>query len=187
MTPPGNTQHRNTHQRSADPEAAPSDPPERGRRPILPQPLFGAATITGIAAWLLVVGLSDPAAYPGWYRCPLDAATGLLCPGCGSTRATHALLNAQPLMSLRNNPLVILLGLPALAVLLRSAALRIMGRSPALDRLPGWTGYAVLAIVLSFWLVRNIPLDALEPLRPLPATHEHATPPAETPPDTPTG
>ncbi len=141
----------------------------------LPERLVAVATLIGIAAWLLIAGLNEPIDFPAWYRCPLHAMTGVLCPGCGSTRATHALLNADPALSLRNNPLFILLAVPALALLVRGAVLRAAGRESTVRFLPGWTGYAVLALVLGFWIARNIPLAVLEPLRPVGA-HHHADP-----------
>jgi hypothetical protein len=173
MTPPAS---ENPAPHSDRPERLP-DPTTSQRRPIarIPAPLIGLATLAGIAAWLLIVGLKHPADFPAWYHCPFHLMTGLHCPGCGSTRATHALLNADPLGSLRNNPLLIVLGVPALLILARSAILRV-ARKPITDPiaawgLPGWTGYAVLALVLSFWITRNIPHTALEPLRPIETHH----------------
>ena len=37
--------------------------------------------------------------------CPLNAATGLYCPGCGNTRALHALVHLDWLGMLNYNPL----------------------------------------------------------------------------------
>jgi hypothetical protein len=70
--------------------------------------------------WLLVVGAMVVAlglAVVGWFeprgqiffpRCWLHEHTGLLCPGCGSTRALHALLHGDVASAWKLNPLAVL-------------------------------------------------------------------------------
>ncbi len=48
--------------------------------------------------------LSDTAFHP---VCPMYAILGIPCPGCGMTRATHALLEGRVAESLYYNPLAI--------------------------------------------------------------------------------
>lgn len=48
--------------------------------------------------------------------CPSRWLTGLFCPGCGSTRALHALLHADLGGALAMNPMLVV-SLPAVAVL----------------------------------------------------------------------
>jgi hypothetical protein len=48
--------------------------------------------------------------------CPLHAATGLWCPLCGATRATHALLHGDLVTALHDNALYVL-GLPVFVLL----------------------------------------------------------------------
>ena len=90
--------------------------------------------------------------------CLFYRLTGLYCPGCGSGRAVSAVLHGQFLKALACNPLLFLLGIPALVVFFHEY-LRLI--------VPGWglkpvavsqrvaTGCVVL--VLLFWIVRNIP------------------------------
>lgn len=47
--------------------------------------------------------------------CPVHAMTGLICPGCGMTRAVHALVSGDVLLALRSNAMVLVL-LPVVAV-----------------------------------------------------------------------
>jgi Protein of unknown function (DUF2752) len=70
--------------------------------------------ITG--AWAMACLLVMAAVYsfpPGQYsfypRCPFYAATHLLCPGCGSTRALYALLHGDPGAALHYNAMFTLL------------------------------------------------------------------------------
>jgi hypothetical protein len=85
--------------------------------------------------------------------CPLHAMTGLWCPFCGSTRAAHALLHADPATAMRNNVLFVL-ALPVLAGLWWRW--RAPGRAPArpLPRPVWWAG---VVAVLAFGVLRNLP------------------------------
>ena len=55
-------------------------------------------TITGVTIAAMLGGLAivyrfPPAEYSFYPRCPIYLTTHWLCPGCGSTRALHALLH----------------------------------------------------------------------------------------------
>lgn len=78
----------------------------------------------GIGAILVAVVLwqVDPnAPGNGLPPCPFLALTGLYCPGCGSTRALHALLHGDLGHALAMNPLLVL-SLPLLALMAINAA-----------------------------------------------------------------
>lgn len=93
--------------------------------------------------------------------CPLHAITGLWCPFCGSTRATHLLLHGDVSSALHDNvlfvsaiPLVVLLGL------YRAAA----GR-PVRRPLPPVIRWLLLALGTVFTVLRNLPAGSwLAPL-----------------------
>lgn len=78
-------------------------------------------------------------------KCPLHTLSGLHCPGCGMTRATHAMLHGDPLAAFRFNPLVMLL----LPTGLAAWALR--------WKIGAKTAWALAAAVLAFGILRNIP------------------------------
>ena len=78
--------------------------------------------------------------------CFFHQLTGILCPGCGSTRALHAMIHGDVLRSLHNNALL----LPALAVILSLAAFPRLAVNRRFVT-------AVLAIVVAFMILRNIP------------------------------
>ena len=112
----------------------------------------------GIAApALLILGLV-------WFRrgghllCPLYELTGLYCPGCGSGRAAQALLRGDLAAAFGHNALAFLLGLPC-AVLLVWEYLRFVFPGLHLKKpvLPRWAGSAALALIMGFWLLRNLP------------------------------
>ncbi len=97
----------------------------------------------------------------GGLLCLFYEATGLYCPGCGSGRAALALLHGHPLKAFGHNPLLFLLG-PPCGVLLVWEYLRFVFPGLGLRRisLPAWVGRTALALILGFWLLRNIPAFA---------------------------
>lgn len=119
------------------------------------------------AAPVLTAGAALAAATALWFLdpttrriplCPLHAMTGLWCPLCGSTRASHALIHAEPAAALQYNALFVA-ALPLLALLwwrwLRSPVAR--PAAPALPRPVFWTG---IALVLAFGVLRNLPMGS---------------------------
>ena len=114
-----------------------------------------AAGAVPVAATALVYAVNPEV--PGHYpTCPFLALTGYYCPGCGSARALHALLHGDPALALKRNPLVVaaVAGLLAYAVawtVKRGRGHRLLW-SP-----PNWLLYSVLGVVLTFWVLRNVP------------------------------
>lgn len=108
-----------------------------------------------VAAILLALCLLAGGSPPGsmWLpRCPFYEGTGLLCYGCGSTRALQALAQGHLLHSLRCNALL----LPALAWLVALCSLK--GHAFALAT------YGGLGALGVFMALRNLPFA--EFLRP---------------------
>jgi hypothetical protein len=130
-----------------------------------------AGAVAGVVAGGGLVGLLwvvDPAAAEWFPPCPFHALTGLHCPGCGTLRATHALLNGRPLAALLLNPLYMLLLGAILAGGFRRtvAALRRQPSVPlsAMVR-PAWiVGLAV--VICAYWVVRNLPWSPFTLLAP---------------------
>jgi hypothetical protein len=116
---------------------------------------------------LAVIGLGCAAvlyffnpATNGFYPvCRFHQLTGLNCPGCGATRACHALLHGDLAAAFRDNALFVL-SLPAL--LLRGgwlAFVRYRGRSAGSWLPPNWA-WSLLMIALVFAVLRNLPAFA---------------------------
>jgi hypothetical protein len=111
--------------------------------------------VLGLVTLGLLLAHFPPDQHPFYPRCVFEAQTGWLCPGCGSFRALHALTQGDFARALRSN-LLLTVGLPVIAVWV---ALALWRRDlPVLSRgVPGWLGWATLAILLLFSLVRNLP------------------------------
>ncbi|HRQ87604.1 MAG TPA: DUF2752 domain-containing protein, partial [Bacteroidia bacterium] len=122
-----------------------------------------AATLAVLLV-LLLPALSlrrvDIVSPPPWLpRCAFHEVTGWHCPGCGNTRAAHALLHGDLAEALRQNALSVV-ALPFFAVFVwrswfgwvfpgRLRPLRFQWRQ-------GYT-VTVVAVLLLFWLLRNLP------------------------------
>ncbi len=115
-----------------------------------------AATVAAAAAGLVLYSV-DPHEGGHYPTCPFLATTGLFCPGCGSLRAIHDLLHGDLAGSLARNP-AILLALPYLVLALVTWVLRTTGRpAPRSTSLPPWAIWTLLAGVLAYGVLRNLP------------------------------
>ncbi|GAB3257610.1 DUF2752 domain-containing protein [Kineosporia babensis] len=77
--------------------------PERLRR--LASPTAVAVVLAAATGYLAAVDPAEPGHYPG---CPILAATGWYCPGCGGLRAVHELSHGHLITALSSNALVTL-------------------------------------------------------------------------------
>lgn len=84
-------------------------------------------------------------------RCTFYQTTGLLCPGCGGLRATHALLHGHLLEAARCN-LLLVLALPL--ALVGCLGVRRRGKPINLNARVVWVMFGVAAI---FTIARNLP------------------------------
>lgn len=129
-------------------------------------PLAGPTVAAGAAlAACVAAGIADPARGVG-LPCPFHALTGLWCPGCGSTRALHALTRGDVAGMASQNPLLVVL-LPYLAWAWAAWTVRSAG-GPAL-----WTlsrsrklSLALLVVIIAFGVARNLPWEPLRILGP---------------------
>ena len=97
------------------------------------------------------------AGLPGWL-CPMKAATGIPCPGCGLTRACAALFRGDLSASLRTHayaPVIVLaLLFTGLTLLLPKATrLAFISGVESFERRTGLTAIALVGLLV-YWLVR---------------------------------
>ena len=97
-------------------------------------------------------------------KCFFHELTGLYCPGCGVQRSFHALLNGHILTALDYNLLFILF-LPLIIYFILAFALG--------QKLPSTSfiyksafSFTVVIVVVSFWVLRNIPVIPFSWLAP---------------------
>lgn len=70
---------------------------------------MGWALLAAVSAAALMLWFVPPATSNFYPRCPFFEATGLLCPGCGGTRALAALLHGGVREALKDNALLVLM------------------------------------------------------------------------------
>lgn len=98
-------------------------------------------------------------------KCTIHRLTGLHCPGCGTTRAVHAIANGRVQDALRFNPLLIL-GLP---VMILAIAVQRHRERRGHRAVPG-LAWAIVVVLCVYTLARNLPSPDRGWLAPPPAT-----------------
>lgn len=128
--------------------------------------LGAAAGVAALVGGAAVIAYFDPSKATVLPVCPLFALTGLACPGCGLTRAFHALFHGDIITAIDFNALV-----PFWAVIFAyvGASLALMAiRGKGLPMWPTNAKFVVVAgiVLLLFGIVRNIPIYPLTILFP---------------------
>ena len=98
----------------------------------------------------------SPNEFPFFPKCPFHSITGLYCPGCGSQRAIHEILHGNLWEGLKHNLLFLLL-IFVLGYQIIIYYFELFGRNTHKNILHRpLTTYAILIIVILFWIFRNI-------------------------------
>ncbi len=114
--------------------------------------------VLGAAACIVLLLVPPGSPHAKWLpKCMFHQLTGLYCPGCGATRALSAMLHGDVKASLHNNALLFpLLGLVVFLIVKPQTSLK---RPVAA---------AIIAVVLLFTILRNIPFAPFTYLAPVP-------------------
>jgi Protein of unknown function (DUF2752) len=97
-------------------------------------------------------------------KCFFHELTGLYCPGCGGQRSFHALLNGHLLTAIEYNLLFILF-LPLIIYFILAFAWGKEHAGTSFIYKPVFS-ITVLIVVVSFWILRNIPFTPFSWLAP---------------------
>ncbi|MBR3629234.1 MAG: DUF2752 domain-containing protein [Oscillospiraceae bacterium] len=92
----------------------------------------------------------------GGLECPFHVLTGLYCPGCGNSRALHAMAQLHFAEALRLNYLMPLEAAFVLYAAVRTTAHYLRTGVYRLTIGPEWVGIVFLAVLLVWWVVRNL-------------------------------
>ena len=126
-----------------------------GRRLLRPSAVLAVAVAA--TAYVAAVDPNEQGHYP---TCPFLSLTGLQCPGCGSMRTVHALAHGRLDEAAGLNILTVVM-LPVLAFLwVRWARARALDRPVRTKVAHPALIWGLLATVLVFWVVRNLPFGA---------------------------
>jgi hypothetical protein len=108
----------------------------------------------------------DPTSFAYTPRCPFHALTGFHCPGCGSQRALHLILHGHIWEGIQHNFLIVI------AVLLIGYKIYIFftptnSNEKSKNLLKhNFTPWIILSLIMTFWILRNLPLDIFQILAP---------------------
>lgn len=118
---------------------------------------IGLGVIVGLVlvVMLFVYGKYNPEGNSLFPKCPFFVLTDLKCPGCGTQRAIHCLLNGQWGNAVGYNALMVA-SIPLVAVMIFSNLFyrKFPRFYNAMNSLP--LIYTVLAVVLLWWVFRNV-------------------------------
>jgi hypothetical protein len=123
----------------------------------LPMTSLIAAALASAVVLMLVNPFADGSILP---PCPFHEITGLYCPGCGTTRALHALLHGSIPLALSMNPLAVI-AVPAIPVMLWNTW------RPGNAWLARFSDARIwLVLVVAFAVSRNLPWEPFVRLAP---------------------
>lgn len=116
-----------------------------------------------VAAAVFVYAKYDPSSSQYFPKCPFRLLTGLECPGCGSQRAIHHLLELDIKAALQSNVLAVLSIPYLLAACIiwtvqhstRKPSARNIAQRAELLLFHGPATRVVLVTVIVFWIARN--------------------------------
>jgi len=118
--------------------------------------LFLAAVVSASAAVAAMLYRFPPETSGFYPQCQFHALTGLLCPGCGATRALADLVRGNLADALHSNALIVIL-LPILAAYGLAAYWRaVRGFQTCWPRIPNNAIAALLIVTLIFAVARNL-------------------------------
>lgn len=105
-----------------------------------------------LGAGLFVMSRVDSVDSRWFPKCILYRVTGLHCPGCGATRALHAIVHGRVVEAIRFNPLLVL-GLP---VILAAISYQRHCERRGENAWP-WFAWVLFGLLVAYTLARNLP------------------------------
>ena len=134
-------------------------------RPTRSERMLGPAlTLGGLAAATVALHVRDPHVSHSWGLCPLYALTGVYCPGCGGLRGVNDLSDGHVGAAASSN-LLMVVAIPFVVFLLaRWTWASWQGRDVSVvPNLPRSVRWGLGALVVVFWVARNVPGSWLAP------------------------
>ena len=128
--------------------------------------ITAAAGVSAIAAGSVFVWYFNPSNVGFFPVCPLYSMTGWACPGCGLTRAFHALFHGDVVSALDYNALLPVFAFIFAYFLAAMILIAVRGRGLSFEIFRPRFLYGFLAVSLAFAVVRNLPVYPFSILYP---------------------
>jgi hypothetical protein len=109
-----------------------------------------------VAAACVILFLFNPSQHGFYPPCYFHELTGMLCPGCGSSRAMHQLLHGHVGAAIRCNALLMACLPLAAGFAIRFAVKKIKNQPAVLSISPAGL-WLLLAVTVVFAVLRNLP------------------------------
>ncbi|HVF21452.1 MAG TPA: DUF2752 domain-containing protein [Pyrinomonadaceae bacterium] len=123
--------------------------------------MYRRSTVAGI--WLLLIAgavylfIFEPGRTGFFPVCLFRFLTGLTCPGCGTTRALHAILHGELERAFMLNPLLLLASPLLVYAFMRYSVTVMRGGVLRKNAVPAPYLYALFFVLMGFWIFRNTP------------------------------
>ncbi|MFJ8042748.1 DUF2752 domain-containing protein [Kitasatospora sp. NPDC096147] len=141
---------------TAAPQPKPTTTPSSRVRRVA-RPLLALAAVAAPALYVASVDPNVPGHYP---VCPVLAATGWWCPGCGGLRAVHALAHGDLVTAAHDNLLAVALVLAAGLLWAGWTWAALTGGRPPRARLDAGRVVLMVLVLVVFTVYRNLPVGA---------------------------
>jgi hypothetical protein len=125
--------------------------------------IIGVLAFFGMLALYIFWNPSETNIFP---KCPVYATTGIYCPGCGSQRATHKILNGEIIEGLRHNYMIALLAIVILYQGFIYVMNDVLGKNITNLLHKSKVTFSILILVILFWVFRNIDAFPFSELAP---------------------
>lgn len=119
----------------------------------------------GLLAGMFVLYRVPPDSQKYFPKCIFHSLTGLHCPGCGTARSLHSLLNGDVLQALAYN-LFAIVALPFVTFVAFRKARTLLGGKPPERTVPAWSIWLMLMLIIAFWILRNVEREPFQWLAP---------------------
>lgn len=108
----------------------------------------------------------NPNTFPYTPKCPFYSLTGFHCPGCGSQRAFHEILHGNIWTGLQHNFLILFAAIIFIYKFYISYINKSSSKKSNNLLHHNATPWVILALVVGFWILRNLPLEPFLILAP---------------------
>ncbi len=122
------------------------------------KPLLKIVILCGVLGLIWIYKSFDPSSDSTYFPpCPVYSLSGWKCPGCGSQRAAHALLNGELGSAWSFNPLFVLV-LPYLVIagLAEYGGIHLLGKKGSAFLNSRWVIWSFFIIIILYWILRNL-------------------------------